>query len=110
MFNIKWKELLQVLDEQEEQYRMQLKSWWELPDSAKEPYQQLQILQDLEVTLLLKKAVKKQIPTTPKIESWNPALCPCCETELSDDLGDGYYSHNATLEICPYCGQKLDWD
>ena len=54
------------------------------------------------------KALDKQIPKTPKIERWSPALCPSCGNELSEDLGDGYYRHWYGLSICE-CGQKLKW-
>ena len=59
------------------------------------------------------KALEKQIPQKPKIESWSPALCPAlcpaCEAELSESIGDGYYKHYYNLNICE-CGQKLKWD
>ena len=54
------------------------------------------------------KALDKQIPKTPKIESWSSALCPSCDKELSEDLGDGYYKHWYNLKVCE-CGQKLKW-
>ena len=55
------------------------------------------------------KALEKQIPTSPKIKSWSPALCPSCDKELSEHLGDGYYKHYYGLSICE-CGQKLKWE
>jgi len=54
-------------------------------------------------------SLEKQIPKKPKIERWNPALCPCCGGELSESAGDGYYNHFYNLEVCK-CGQKLNWD
>jgi len=54
-------------------------------------------------------ALEKQIPKTPKIERWNPALCPSCDKELSEHLGDGYYKHWYGLKVCE-CGQKLKWE
>lgn len=53
--------------------------------------------------------LSKQIPKIPKIESWSPALCPTCEEELSESIGDGYYKHHYGLNICE-CGQKLKWE
>jgi len=54
-------------------------------------------------------ALNKQIPTSPKIKSWSPALCPSCDKELSEHLGDGYYKHYYSLKVCE-CGQKLKWE
>lgn len=54
-------------------------------------------------------ALEKQIPKKPKIESWNPALCPSCGEELSENIGDGYYKHYYGKSVCE-CGQKLKWD
>ena len=54
-------------------------------------------------------ALEKQIPKKPIIESWSPARCPLCGSELSELLGDGYYKHWYGLKICE-CGQKLKWD
>ena len=54
-------------------------------------------------------ALEKQIPKTLKIEKWNPALCPSCNNELSEHLGDGYYKHYYGLKVCE-CGQKLKWE
>ena len=53
-------------------------------------------------------ALEKQIPLKPKIERWEPARCPSCEEPLSEHMGDGYYRHNYSLNICE-CGQKLKW-
>lgn len=41
---------------------------------------------------------------------WNPDKCPACGYELSESLGDGYYSHPTFLERCPQCLQKIKWD
>jgi len=54
-------------------------------------------------------ALEKQIPKKPKIESWEPARCPCCDGSLSESIGDGYYRHNYSLNICE-CGQKIEWE
>lgn len=54
-------------------------------------------------------AVEKQIPKKPIIEMWSPTYCPSCGEELSESIGDGYYQHFTSLEICD-CGQKLDWN
>lgn len=55
------------------------------------------------------KALDKQIPKKPIIESWSPALCPTCRKELSELLGDGYYKHYYYMDICG-CGQRLKWE
>ena len=41
--------------------------------------------------------------------AWNPDCCPACGYELSELIGDGYYSHPTFLERCPKCLQKLRW-
>ena len=61
-----------------------------------------------EVCNLAIQALRKQIPTKPIVKSYSPALCPCCKTELSESVGDGYYKHLASKKVCD-CGQKLDW-
>ena len=55
------------------------------------------------------KALKKELPQKVEIKSWSPAKCPCCEGLLSESEGDGYWNHHTHLEICPHCGQNLDW-
>ena len=55
------------------------------------------------------KSLEKQILKTPIIKSWSPALCPSCDKELSESIGDGYYKHYYGLSICE-CGQKLKWE
>lgn len=42
--------------------------------------------------------------------TWNPDKCPACGYELSESLGDGYYSHPTFLERCPQCLQKIKWE
>ena len=42
--------------------------------------------------------------------NWMPDKCPSCGHELSESLGDGYYSHPTFLERCPECLQKIKWD
>jgi len=54
------------------------------------------------------KAMEKQMPKNPIIESWCPALCPTCGEELSESVGDGFYKHYYSKNICD-CGQKLKW-
>ena len=54
-------------------------------------------------------ALNKQIPRIPIMKSWNPALCPSCNKELSECIGDGYYKHWYGLKVCE-CGQKLKWE
>lgn len=56
-------------------------------------------------------ALEKRIPKKVKVREWLPAECPSCGTELSEDLGDGYYEHYKYLEVCPNpeCCQRLDW-
>ena len=41
--------------------------------------------------------------------NWMPDMCPSCGYELSESLGDGYYSHPTFLERCPQCLQKIKW-
>jgi len=53
--------------------------------------------------------MEKQMAKKPIIKPYEPALCPSCGKELSDDLGDGYYKHCRGQLICD-CGQKLDWE
>lgn len=56
-------------------------------------------------------ALEKQLPKKVEVKEWSPAICPSCGTELSDSLGDGYYTHPTYLKRCPNpdCGQRLDW-
>lgn len=42
--------------------------------------------------------------------NWMPDKCPSCGHELSESLGDGYYSHPTFLERCPECLQKIKWN
>lgn len=42
--------------------------------------------------------------------NWMPDKCPSCGHELSESLGDGYYSHPTFLERCQECLQKIKWD
>jgi len=63
----------------------------------------------LSVNAFVNASINKQIPRKPIIESWSPALCPSCDTELSESLGDGYYKHWYSKKVCD-CGQKLDWE
>ena len=53
---------------------------------------------------------EREIPKKVIVSAWNPDKCPCCHDELSESLGDGYYSHPTFLERCPKCLQKLVWD
>lgn len=54
-------------------------------------------------------AVEKQRAKKPIMKPWCPAICPMCEEELSESLGDGYYKHLKGLKVCPKCFQRLDW-
>jgi len=66
-----------------------------------------EILDAIDLAIL---ALEKQIPVKPIIKSdYSPALCPLCNEELSEHLGDGYYKHYYGRSICE-CGQKLRWD
>lgn len=62
-----------------------------------------------EALILAIKALRKEIPKSPIIESWEPALCPNCRSSLSEHMGDGYYKHDIYKTICE-CGQKLTWE
>lgn len=53
---------------------------------------------------------ERETPKKVIMSAWNPDTCPCCHAELSESLGDGYYSHPTFLERCPKCLQKLVWD
>ena len=76
----------------------------------KESYAQYINTSDLQDAIdLAITALEKQIPRKPIITNWNPALCPSCNEELSEHLGDGYYHHHTNLKVCE-CGQKLRWD
>lgn len=55
-------------------------------------------------------ALGMQIPKKPILEKWSAALCPGCKEELSEHMGDGYYKHWDSLDRCPECGQRLEWD
>ena len=53
---------------------------------------------------------ERETPKKVIMSAWNPDKCPCCHAELSESLGDGYYTHPTFLERCQKCLQKLDWD
>lgn len=53
---------------------------------------------------------ERETPKKVIVSAWNSDKCPCCHAELSESLGDGYYSHPTFLERCPKCLQKLVWD
>lgn len=57
-------------------------------------------------------ALEKQIPKMVEVHAWNPAKCPSCGIELSESIGDGYYKHSTSLEVCPNveCCQRLKWE
>lgn len=46
---------------------------------------------------------ERETPKKVIVSAWNPDKCPCCHTDLSESLGDGYYSHPTFLERCPTC-------
>ena len=54
-------------------------------------------------------AVERRIPKAPIVQPYKPAYCPNCDKILSESLGDGYFRHYKYLDICPACGQILDW-
>lgn len=54
-------------------------------------------------------AVERRMPKTPIIEPYEPAYCPNCDSILSENLGNDYFQHYKFLDICPTCGQVLDW-
>ncbi len=56
-------------------------------------------------------AIERQEPKKVIIKPWSPAVCPRCGKELSEYMGDGYYSHPTFLERCPdpNCAQRLEW-
>ena len=54
-------------------------------------------------------ALEKQIPKIVERYKWKLSKCPCCGTELGEWLEDGYHQDYDYLNICPECGQKLDW-
>lgn len=43
---------------------------------------------------------------------WNPSMCPRRKESLADfePCFDGYYHRATSLDRCPFCGQKLDWE
>lgn len=55
-------------------------------------------------------AMKKQIPKKPvvPIDTWS---CPSCgeSVEYQQKLGDNVLYHGQ-YEICPKCGQAIDWE
>ena len=53
--------------------------------------------------------IRKQSPLPVAQGKWDPDRCPCCGAELSEFLGDGFYSHPTFLEACPSCYQRLKW-
>lgn len=64
-------------------------------------------LENVEIVI---KALEMQIQKTIKIKRWCSAYCPNCNHELSEHHGDGYYTYQTYLEMCPECGQKIVWD
>lgn len=56
-------------------------------------------------------ALEKQLSKKVEVKEWSPARCPSCGAELSEPLGDGYYTYPTFLKRCPNvdCGQRLDW-
>lgn len=45
-------------------------------------------------------------------EDWSPSVCPRCNERYYDyePCDDGYYTRATSIERCPFCGQKLDWN
>lgn len=54
-------------------------------------------------------ALKLQISKRPYMRPWEPDRCPSCGYELSESLGDGYYTRPIELRRCLQCSQKLKW-
>lgn len=52
------------------------------------------------------------MPMSVITENWNPSKCPRCRNDFSDyePCNDGYYDRATSIERCPFCGQKLDWE
>lgn len=55
-------------------------------------------------------AVERRMPKTPIIELYEPAYCPNCDSILSESLGDDCFRHYRGLDMCPNCGQVLNWE
>lgn len=55
-------------------------------------------------------ALEKQIAKKPIVKQWCSAKCPCCDADLSESIGDGYYRHCTFLSFCDKCGQCLNWE
>ena len=45
-------------------------------------------------------------------EKWNPSSCPRCGESFDEyePCNDGWYKRAVSLERCPFCGQRLDWE
>lgn len=57
------------------------------------------------------KEMQKTIPLKPNNNgTWCSKTCQTCGCELSIHHGDGYYSDDISLDVCPKCRQSLDWD
>lgn len=58
------------------------------------------------------RSLEKDIPKMVIVKKWSPDICPTCGKDLSESIGDGYYTHPTFLERCPNveCGQRLKWD
>lgn len=54
-------------------------------------------------------ALLKQIPKLVDERPWTVSKCPCCGEHLGEDLEDGYVRNYRHMEMCPYCGQLLEW-
>jgi len=80
-----------------------------VPKGNKEIIKEFAEKEGLSLNAFINAAINKQIPQKPKMESWSPALCPSCNEELSESLGDGYYKHWYSIVVCD-CGQKLNWE
>jgi DNA-directed RNA polymerase subunit RPC12/RpoP len=50
-------------------------------------------------------------PQTVIQEAWTNSKCPRCKALFYEyeENDDGYISRAYSLERCPYCGQKLEW-
>lgn len=44
---------------------------------------------------------ERETPKKVIVSQWNPDKCPSCHAELSESLGDGYYSHPTFFGTLP---------
>lgn len=83
-----------------------------IPEAVyKKQCEELDSYKELGAAEEVRDAVERQKPKKVVIKPWDPAVCPRCGKELSEHMGDGYYSHPTFLERCPdpNCAQRLEW-